>query len=94
VQGRTENAVLEFAKQHKPEVQVTIAKPGMIEGPGHPKSSFATAFLFFIDEVPWIHVSEIAAAMVDQCVNGITKEPLWSKDLLEIGSRFLRKGTD
>jgi hypothetical protein len=91
VQGRTENAVLEFAKQHEPDVQVTIAKPGMIEGHGHPKSVLGTAVLSFIDDVPWIHVSEIAAGLVDQCVNGITKEPLWSKDLLEIGTRFLRE---
>lgn len=91
MQGRTENAILEFAKQHEPDVQVTIAKPGMIEGPGHPKSNLAAALLYFIDDVPWIHVSQIAAAMIDQCVNGITKEPLWSKDLLDIGSPFLRE---
>jgi len=40
---------------------------------------------------PRVHVSELAAAMIDQCVNGITKDPLWSDDLAEIGKRVLRK---
>jgi hypothetical protein len=38
-----------------------------------------------------VHVSELAAAMIDQCLNGITKDPLWSKDLAEIGQRVLHE---
>ena len=34
---------------------------------------------------PTVHLSELAAAMIDQCLNGITKDPLWSEDLVEIG---------
>jgi len=44
-------------------------------------------------EEPKVHVSELAAvAMIEQCVNGITKDPLWSKDLVEIGQGVLGKG--
>lgn len=34
-------------------------------------------------------MSELAAAMIDQRVNGITKDPLWSDALAEIGKRVL-----
>ena len=39
--------------------------------------------------VPRVHVPELAAAMIDQYLNGITKDPLWSNDLAEIGRRVL-----
>ena len=40
---------------------------------------------------PRVHVSELAAAMIEQCLNGITKDPLWSDDLVEIGRHVLRE---
>lgn len=40
---------------------------------------------------PRVHVSELAVAMIDQCQNGITKDPLWSDELAEIGKRVLKK---
>ena len=40
---------------------------------------------------PTVHLSELAAAMIDQCLNGIIKDPLWSEDLVEIGQRVLYK---
>lgn len=41
--------------------------------------------------VPKVHVSELAAAMIDQCLNGITKDPLMSDDMVQIGQRVLSK---
>ncbi|KAF2792574.1 NAD(P)-binding protein [Melanomma pulvis-pyrius CBS 109.77] len=90
MRGRVENAILDFAKQHEPAVQVTVAKPGGIEGPGHPKSDAATSLFAQFGDTPWVHVSELAAAMIQQCLDGITKDPLWAKDLVQIGSRVLR----
>jgi hypothetical protein len=45
-------------------------------------------------EVPWVHVSELAAALIEQCVSqgAIAKETLWAKDLQEIGSGLLEPG--
>jgi hypothetical protein len=88
-----ENAVLDFArnKSSPGAVQVTVTKPGGVEGPGHPKNAALTSVLSQFGPTPWIHVSELAAAMIDQCVNGITKDPLWGPDLTEIGARVLRK---
>jgi hypothetical protein len=40
---------------------------------------------------PRVHVSELAAAMIDQCQHGITKDPLWSDELAEIGKRVLKE---
>ena len=79
---------MDFAEQHAPNVQATVAKPGPINGPNRAVSTFT--FSPFGD-VPSLHVSELAAAMIDQCVNGITKDPLWPDDLLEIGQRVLSK---
>ena len=38
---------------------------------------------------PRVHVSELAAGMIEQCLKGITKDPLWSEDLVEIGKQVL-----
>ena len=40
---------------------------------------------------PKVHVSEIAAAMIDQCSHDITKEPLSNTDLEEMGKKLLKK---
>ncbi|KAM3089240.1 hypothetical protein ACMFMG_000845 [Clarireedia jacksonii] len=90
------NVVLEFAKQHAPDVQVTVAKPGAIDGLDRVTSkNFMIKILYTpfktIGLVPGLHVSELAAAMIDQCLNGITKDPLWSKELEVIGQGVLSK---
>ncbi|KUJ07722.1 NAD(P)-binding protein [Mollisia scopiformis] len=91
MRGRVENELLEFAEQHKPNVQVTVAKPGGIEGPGVAISTAAMQAVFALfGDTPTIHVSELAAALIDQCLNGITEDPLWAKELVRIGKRVLR----
>jgi hypothetical protein len=77
--------------QHGPEVQVTVTKPGGIDAPNRQGMTDATMMSLFntFGYVPRVHVSELAAAMIDQCLKGITKDPLWSNDLAEIGRRVL-----
>ena len=76
-------------------MEVTVSKPAGIKAPGHhPRVSakLASANLPSIfGDIPEVHLSELAAAMVDQCVNGITKDPLWNEDLIKIGRRVLRE---
>ena len=93
VQGRVENALLDFAKQHAPDVQVTVSKPGAIDGPGREAATNAMVQTLFgrFGHVSRVQVSELAAAMIDQCMNGITKDPLLSDDLVEIGQRVIRE---
>ena len=40
---------------------------------------------------PSVHVSDLAATMIEQCLTGITKDPLWSEDLEKIGTGLLSK---
>lgn len=91
MRGRVETAVIDFAKQHKPAVEAAITKPGGIEGPGHPKNEAMTSIWAQFGPTPWVHVSELAAAMIEQSVNGISKETLWADDLREIGTKVLKK---
>jgi len=92
MRGRVENAILDYANQHAPAVQVTVTKPGAIDGPNRPVSNIVIQGLFkMFGPTPTVHVSELAAAMIDQCLNGITKDPLFGDDLLKIGQKLLNK---
>ena len=84
---------MDFANQHAPEVQVIVTKPGHIDGPNREgaMSAMFKDLVSMFGHAHTVHVSELAAAMIDQCLNGITKDPLSSSDLVEIGQRRLRK---
>ncbi|KAJ4300795.1 hypothetical protein N0V90_002883 [Kalmusia sp. IMI 367209] len=92
MRGRVENFVIDFAKKHEPDVQATVTKPAGIEGPGHAKNDALTSVWAQFGPLPWVHVSELAAAMIEQCLGGITNDPLWSQDLAEIASKVLKPG--
>lgn len=83
---------MEFAEQH-PDVQATVAKPGAIDGPDREAAveGMLKGLFSMYGHAPKVHVSELAAAMIDQCLNGITKDPLWSDDLVEIAQRVLKE---
>ncbi len=76
-----------------PDIQVTVAKPGLIDGPNREPPSDAQVQMLFnmFGDTPTVHVSELAAAMIERCLNGITKDPLWARDLAEIGMTILQK---
>jgi hypothetical protein len=84
---------LEYAKQYAPDVQVTVTKPGAIDGLNREgaKDSVVKGLFKMSGHVPRVHVSELAAAMIDQCLNGIIQDPLWSDDLAKIGKSVLSK---
>ncbi|KAF4626500.1 hypothetical protein G7Y89_g11659 [Cudoniella acicularis] len=92
MRGRVENVILDFAK-NTPDIQVTVTKPGGIDSPNRPIRATASpamqAIYVKFADTPIMHVSELAAAMIDQCLNGITKDPLWAKDIMDIGKRVL-----
>lgn len=72
---------------------MAITKPGAIDGPNREAVSNAMVKSLFemLGHKPRVHVSELAAAMIDQCLNGITEDTLWSAELAEIGQRVLEK---
>ncbi|KAF2104704.1 hypothetical protein NA57DRAFT_70912 [Rhizodiscina lignyota] len=83
--GETENQVLAFAEEHK--IEACVAKPGIITAPWRAENPAMAKF-------PKIDVSEVAAAMIDQVLNGFEKEPLWNEDLLRIGQRVLKGSSE
>ena len=91
MQSRVESAILGFAKQYEDQgVEVTVAKLGGIESPG--RDAISALFITMLEtfgHTPTVHLSQLAAAMIDQCLQGITKYPLWGEDLVEIGQRAL-----
>ncbi|KAH8698672.1 hypothetical protein BGW36DRAFT_376574 [Talaromyces proteolyticus] len=92
MRGRTENFLVDFAHKNAPDVQVTVTKPGAIDAPSIRETSDAMVKALFnmFGHTPRVHVSELAAAMIDQCQNGITNDPLWSSKLAEIGKKVLK----
>lgn len=86
-----ENAVLDFADKHA-AVEVAITKPGGIEGPGHPKNVVLSSVWAQFGPTPWVHVSELAAAMIELGSSGVSQETLWEGDLQRIGSAVLKVG--
>jgi hypothetical protein len=71
-------------------MEVAITKPGGLEGPGHPKNPALTSIWAQFGSTPWVHVSELAAAMIEQGLSGISNDTLWGDDLQKIGSRVLK----
>ncbi|ODH22780.1 hypothetical protein ACO22_05469 [Paracoccidioides brasiliensis] len=90
-QGHIENAILDVSKRREPVVQATVTMPGGIESPNHPNTDVSTSVFRQLGRATWVHVSELASTMNDQCINGITKDALWGENAEEFGSRILCK---
>ncbi|EPE28036.1 NAD(P)-binding Rossmann-fold containing protein [Glarea lozoyensis ATCC 20868] len=91
MRGRLENSILEFAKQRSPDVQVTVVKPAAINGPNRDGivGVLMSSVLSVFGSAPSIHVSELAVVMIDQCVSGITDDPLWPQELVGMGKKLI-----
>ncbi|PQE21333.1 hypothetical protein CJF32_00006475 [Rutstroemia sp. NJR-2017a WRK4] len=84
--GRTENELLRIAEKNTPDFQVTVAKPGAIDGPdtGDVPSTVMKGVASAFANLPRVHVSELAAAMIEQCLKGFTKDTLWGMSWLRL----------
>lgn len=89
-QGEIESRVLEYAAQHKGEVEVCVAKPGIILKPGYISQRIVAAALNLTGIVGNLSIKEVAAAMLQQVINGFEKEPLENEDLKRIGTAALK----
>ncbi|KIW66093.1 hypothetical protein PV04_08297 [Phialophora macrospora] len=89
LRGETENQILAFAASHPGQVEVTVAKPGLILEPGNVLHWLRSWLLWFVASLPAISVVDISAAMLDQVVNGFEKDPLMNEDLVRIGQKAL-----
>ncbi|KIX99664.1 uncharacterized protein Z520_04299 [Fonsecaea multimorphosa CBS 102226] len=89
MRGETENRVLAFASSHPGDLEVTVAKPGLITQPGSILHWLRATLVWFMISLPSVSVVDISAAMLDQVLNGFEKDPLENKDLIRIGQRVL-----
>ncbi|KAK6212766.1 hypothetical protein LQW54_004855 [Pestalotiopsis sp. IQ-011] len=83
MRGQLETQILDFADQSNGNVQSLIAKSGMIHGPGMEVRS--------VPGLPNIELEEIAAALLDQVINGFEKDTLSNDDMVRIGKGALNK---
>lgn len=90
MQGETENQLLAFAAER--QVEVCVAKPGIILGPGQYLKYMMATVLEFTGVVPSLYNEEVAAAMLDRVVKGFDKESLDNSDLRRIGQLALKHG--
>ena len=88
-QGETENRVLAFAADHKDALEVCVAKPGLITGPGQYLKNIGATLMKFVTSVPIVDVTEVSAAMLHEVMHGFEKEPLENDDLVRIGRQAL-----
>lgn len=79
VQGEAEAQILEYAEQSNGKVQSQIAKPGFITAPGRVMPN--------VPGLPKIELTDIAAALLDQVVNGFEKDTLSNDDMIRIGQK-------
>lgn len=86
-----ERQVLAFAAEHNDSgFEACVAKPGLISRPGEWSNTAITVW-------GWVGgsrvgVSECAAAMIEQVLNGFEKEPLHNVDLVRLGQEALGGG--
>ncbi|ROV96504.1 hypothetical protein VMCG_07781 [Cytospora schulzeri] len=81
LRGEAESLVLEFAEQSNGKVEAQVAKSGIIATPDR--------VLPNIPGLPKIELTDIAAALLDQVVNGFEKDTLYSDDMTRIGQKVL-----
>ncbi|KAH8911605.1 hypothetical protein BR93DRAFT_975569 [Coniochaeta sp. PMI_546] len=85
MRGETESRLLAFASEHRGEVEVSAAKPGLITAPGKPITSIFAKAANFAGLVPSIDRAVIVAAMLDQVIEGFDSDALLNDDLIRIG---------
>ncbi|KAF2498210.1 hypothetical protein BU16DRAFT_579387 [Lophium mytilinum] len=95
MRGEVENQILAFASQSSGAVEAQVTKPGGIDGPGRALivSAIAVASAA-LGVMPKVHVSEVAAAMLQQAEKGLEKDTLENADLVRLGQGVLGSGNE
>ena len=81
--------MLSFAASHPEQIDVSVAKPGLILQPGSVLHWLRATMLWWMASVPSVSVVEISAAMLEQVLDGFEKDPLMNDDLARIGQKAL-----
>ena len=91
-QGETENALFAFAADHKADVELSAARPGLILTPRQTFKAVFLTLLKYTVGLPSLYVGEVAAALLHEVVHGFEKESLENDDLVRIGKQALTQG--
>jgi hypothetical protein len=81
MQGELEDTILEYGNQSNGKIQALIAKPGFIAAPGRDPPP--------VPGLPNLQLRDIAAALLDQAINGFEKNILSNDELTDIGQKDL-----
>ncbi|KAH8672909.1 hypothetical protein BGZ60DRAFT_430205 [Tricladium varicosporioides] len=81
LRGEAETLIIAYGEQSKGAVQPCIVKPGLIDAPSRERQE--------IPGLPHINLPDIAAALLDQVVNGFEKDTLSNADMIRIGQKAL-----
>ncbi|KAI0965511.1 NAD(P)-binding protein [Xylaria arbuscula] len=84
MRGLTEVQILELASELG-GIETTMAKPGYITAPWDLAKQAMGFAVSKIAGLPSIDVGDLAAAMIDQVINGFEKESLMPEDLIRLG---------
>ncbi|KAI1769312.1 hypothetical protein GGR53DRAFT_473857 [Hypoxylon sp. FL1150] len=83
MRGDAEEKILRYAVESNGAVESCVAKPGLIDGPSQERR--------IVPGVPNIHLSEAAAGLLEQVINGFEKDTLRNDDMVRIGQEALTK---
>ncbi|KAJ5584340.1 uncharacterized protein N7459_004140 [Penicillium hispanicum] len=81
LRGEAETLILAYGDQSEGAVQSCVVKPGLIDSPERETRE--------IPGLPHIDLPQIAAALLDQVINGFEKSTLTNDDLVRIGQKAL-----
>ncbi|PHH78872.1 hypothetical protein CDD80_6081 [Ophiocordyceps camponoti-rufipedis] len=89
MRGDVETRVLDYARESKGAMEAVVVKPGLIQTPDSTGALTKAAQYIgcALISLPKITIADIAAALLDQAVNGIEQDTLDNDELARIGQR-------
>ncbi|KAJ4386462.1 hypothetical protein N0V93_009358 [Gnomoniopsis smithogilvyi] len=86
VRGDAESQILAFAEKSHGRVEASVARPGLIFGPREDDETRRSMPGF-----PSIELAKLAAALLDQVINGFEKNMLLHDDLVRLGQNAITR---
>ncbi|KFZ09904.1 hypothetical protein V501_05438 [Pseudogymnoascus sp. VKM F-4519 (FW-2642)] len=89
LRGEVETRVLSYAKESGGNVEACVVKPGLVDGEtGSIVRAMQTVGCYMIN-MPRVEVCDLAAALLQQVVEGFDSDTLLNEDLVRIGQKAL-----
>jgi hypothetical protein len=83
--------VLAFAAEHKSDIEVAMARPGLITERWNISKLLFSFALKWAMGVPSIGLEQISTAMLDQVVYGFEKDTLTNEDLVRLAKESMSR---